>query len=170
MKLLSLSKNLKEKKLKDYIVENKESFYKIAYSYVKNEYDALDIVHDAICKALSKINTLKDIDNIKPWFYKILINTTTDYIRKNKKYIVVSDDILKDSKIEYDKYSDIDLQRAVDSLDEIYKTVIILRYFEDMKIEDIAKTLDQNVSTIKTRIYKALSKLKIKIDIKREDD
>lgn len=88
MKLLSSNKKIKENKIKDYIVNNQESFYKIAYSYVKNKDDALDIVNDSICKALSKINSLNDIDGIKPWFYKILINSSIDCIRKNNKYIV----------------------------------------------------------------------------------
>ena len=65
MKLLSLGERKKEKELKKYIVDNKESLYRFAYSYVKNQDDALDIVHDSICKSLTKIDTLKDIDNIK---------------------------------------------------------------------------------------------------------
>ena len=91
MNILSSSKKIKESKVKDYIVENQERFYKIAYSYVKNEDDALDIVHDAICKALYKIDSLKDIEVVKSWFYKILINRTIDYIRKNKKYVINND-------------------------------------------------------------------------------
>ena len=65
MKLLSLGERKKEKELKKYIVDNKESLYRFAYGYVKNQDDALDIVHDSICKSLTKIDTLKDIGNIK---------------------------------------------------------------------------------------------------------
>ena len=64
MKLLSSNKKIKEKKVKDYIVNNQENFYKVAYSYVKNQDDALDIVHDSICKALSKLDSLKDEEAI----------------------------------------------------------------------------------------------------------
>ena len=86
MKLLSLVERKKEKQIKTYIVENKEALYRFAYSYVKNEDDALDIVHDAICKSLDNINTLKNIDSIKSWIYQIVSNCAIDYIRKNKKY------------------------------------------------------------------------------------
>lgn len=164
MKLLSSSKNSKEKVLKDYIVQNKDSFYRIAYSYTKNEDDALDVVHEAICKSLSKINKLKDINNIKSWFYKILANTAIDYIRKNKKYIYLENNELVDRQVYNDTYEDIDLHRALNILSDEYKTIIILRYFEDMKIEDIANILDENVNTIKTRLYSALRKLKVNID------
>ncbi len=143
MKLLSSSKNSKEKVLKDYIVQNKDSFYRIAYSYTKNEDDALDVVHEAICKSLSKINKLKDINNIK-----------SIYLENNE---------LVDRQVYNDTYEDIDLHRALNILSDEYKTIIILRYFEDMKIEDIANILDENVNTIKTRLYSALRKLKVNI-------
>lgn len=164
MKLLSSDKKIKENKIKDYIVNNQESFYKIAYSYVKNEDDALDIVHDSICKALSKINSLNDIEVVKPWFYKILINSAIDYIRKNNKYITLNQDELENEYISNDVYSDIDLLQALDKLPEEYKTIIILRYFEDMKIEDIAIVLSQNINTVKTKLYKGLRRLRIKIN------
>lgn len=162
MKLLSLGERKKEKELKKYIVDNKESLYRFAYSYAKKQDDALDIVHDSICKSLTKIDTLKDIGNIKPWIYKIISNCAIDYIRKNKKY-VINNDLNLDDSISYDTYENIDLQKALDELPEKYKTIVILRYFEDMKISEIAQVLDENTNTIKTRLYKALNKLKLKL-------
>ena len=44
-----------------------------------------------------------------------------------------------------------------------YRTIIILRYFEDLKIEDVAEILDENVNTVKTRLYTALRKLSIEM-------
>ena len=166
MKLLSLGERKKEKELKKYIVDNKESLYRFAYGYVKNQDDALDIVQDYICKSLTKIDTLKDIGNIKPWIYKIISNCAIDYIRKNKKY-VINNDLDLDDSISYDTYENIDLQKALDELPEKYKTIVILRYFEDMKISEIAQVLDENTNTIKTRLYKALDKLKLKL---RDDE
>ncbi|CEN92792.1 RNA polymerase sigma factor [Paraclostridium sordellii] len=164
MNILSSSKKLKESKVKDYIVENQERFYKIAYSYVKNEDDALDIVHDAICKALQKIDTLKNIEVVKTWFYKILVNSAIDYIRKNNKYVSLSQEDMINEKISNDIYSDIDLEQALNRLPEEYKSIIMLRYFEDMKIEEIANILQQNINTVKTKLYKGLRRLKIKIN------
>lgn len=167
MELLSSNKKIKEAEVKDYIVNNQESFYKIAYSYVKNEDDALDIVHDAICKALYKIDSLKDIEVIKSWFYKILINSSIDYIRKNNKYISFTEEQFINEHEVHDRYHDIDLERALEVLPEDYRIIIILRYFEDMKIEDIANVLSENINTVKTKLYKGLRRLKIKI--KTED-
>ncbi|WP_343337914.1 RNA polymerase sigma factor SigV [Terrisporobacter petrolearius] len=168
MKLLSLVERKKEKQVRKYIVDNKESLYRFAYTYVKNEDDALDIVHDAVCKSLVNINTLKNIDSIKPWIYQIVSNCAIDYIRKNKKYVAISDEIEDENAIGYDTYEDIDLQEALERLPEKYRIVIVLRYFEDMKIGDIAGILNENENTIKTRLYKGLSKLKIDLVEEKE--
>lgn len=67
------------------------------------------------------------------------------------------------SKI-FTKEDYMDLYDAVDDLNEKEKTVIILRYFEDMKIDDIAKITETNVNTIKSRLYSATKRLKILLE------
>lgn len=71
-----------ENKIINYIIENKEKYYRIAYSYVKNKEDALDIVQDAIVKALRYQHTLKDVNYLNTWFCKIIINTCKTYLQK----------------------------------------------------------------------------------------
>jgi len=56
----------------------------------------------------------------------------------------------------------------LDNLPEKYRTVVILRYFEDLKIDEIAEILNENVNTIKTRLYKSLEKLGIKLSYYEE--
>lgn len=62
-----------------------------------------------------------------------------------------------------DNYEDFDLQKALDNLPDKYRTVVVLRYFEDLKIEEIAQILNENTNTVKTRLYKSLEKLRIKL-------
>ena len=64
-----------------------------------------------------------------------------------------------------DHYENIDLKRALDQMNPQDKAVIELRYFEDMKIEDIAKVLNENVNTIKSRLYRSMQKLKLKMEV-----
>ena len=56
-----------------------------------------------------------------------------------------------------------DLYKAIDSLKPKLKTVIILRFFEDKSLAEISKITNSNLSTVKTRLYKALKELKVKI-------
>jgi RNA polymerase sigma-70 factor (ECF subfamily) len=151
-------------KAEEYIIENKNSFYRVAYSYTKNEDDALDVVQESIYKALYSVDNLQDINYIKTWFYKILIRTSIDNIRNTARYKnLVSTELPLDQDGVYDKYTDIDLRKALEELSIEYKSILLLRFFEDLKIEEVAEILDENVNTVKTRLYTALKKLKYKI-------
>ncbi len=66
-----------------------------------------------------------------------------------------------------DQYRNFDLETAMEKLPNAYKTIIVLRFFEDLKISDIAEVLGENVNTVKTRLYKGLELLKIEM---KEDD
>ncbi len=153
-----------EKQLEEYVIENKEKHYRIAYSYVKNVDDALDIVQEAILKAIVSLDNLKNPEYMKTWFYRILINTSLDFLRKQKKIVVVDDEFLSSyDSGKMDEYTDIDLYRTLDELPENYRSIVILRFFEDLKIEEIAEILNENVNTVKTRLYKSLDKLRVKM-------
>lgn len=154
-----------ESQLEGYIVNNKTLFYRLAYSYVKNNDDALDVVQESIYKAFSSISHLNDFSNIKTWFYRIIVNTSLDFIRKSKKEIITDKEfLLSNDTSTVDHYIDLDLERALETLAEKYRSIIVLRYFEDLKLEEIAEVLDENVNTVKTRLYKALEVLRISMD------
>jgi RNA polymerase sigma-70 factor, ECF subfamily len=151
--------------IEDYIIKNKEKHYRLAFSYVKNVDDALDVVQEAIYKAISTMDALKNPGYLKTWFYKILVNTSIDLLRKRKMLVVVDDEALSSfDPSAADHYEDIDLQMALENLPVQYRSVVVLRFFEDLKIEEIAVVLDENVNTIKTRLYKALKILRIQLN------
>jgi RNA polymerase sigma-70 factor, ECF subfamily len=154
-----------EKQFVDYVINNKENHYRLAFSYVKNVDDALDVVQESIYKAISTVDTLKNPGYLKTWFYKILVNTSLDLLRKRKKLVVVDDEVLLSFDAgTFDNCVDIDLQKALDNLPVQYRSVVVLRFFEDLIIEEIAIILDENVSTIKTRLYKSLKMLRIQMN------
>lgn len=151
----------KEKLVVQYTLEYKEALYRLAYSYTKNESDALDVVQESIYKALASLEQLREPSYIKTWMYRIVVNTALDYIRKNKKYIYDENLMIDEGKS--DRYEDMDLKEALEALEEPYQSIVKLRYFEDLKINEIASVLGENENTIKTRLYKALKKLKVQI-------
>ena len=59
-----------------------------------------------------------------------------------------------------DTYADVDLQRALDGLPPQDKAIVLLKYFEDKTLEEIAEILDENVNTVKSRLYRSLKKLR----------
>ncbi len=160
-----MSKSCPESQIADYVVTYKENIYRLAFSYVKNADDALDIVQEAVYKAISSKDSLKNSAYIKTWFYRIVVNTSLDFLRKKRKGGVIGEegfDSLTSGTV--DEYENFDLQRALDTLPDNYRTVITLRYFEDLKIEEIAEILNENINTVKTRLYKSLKMLRMEMN------
>ena len=160
---------MKTKTNRDYvtkfIIENREGYYRLAYTYVKNQQDALDIVQEAICKALESQHKLKNPDGIKSWFYKIVVHTALDFLRKSNKIVLTEDEILEDiGGSSSDNYEDTDLMSALDRLSDENKTIVVLRYFEAMKLQDIASIMNIPESTVKTKLYSSLKKLRIELE------
>ncbi|WP_057914192.1 RNA polymerase sigma factor [Peribacillus muralis] len=146
------------------ITERQDNLYRLAFSYVKNQEDALDIVQESIRKALVSSNKIKDVSSIDSWLYKIIVRTALDVLRKKKKLTVADDETIEYLRRgEEDHYPDLDLQKALEGLSLKYRTIVVLRFFEDLKLEEIAEVLEENVSTVKTRLYKALQLLRTKM-------
>lgn len=152
--------NQLEKEFIFMVKENKEDFYRLAYSYVKNEQDALDIVGESTYKALNSLAKLREKKYMKTWFYRILINESIAVIRKNKTMIYDTQFIETISENTVDKDEILDLYNSLDKLSEKYKTVIILKYMKEMRINEIAEVLRTNTNTVKTRLKRGVDKLK----------
>ena len=154
--------------LLEYIKTNQNNLYKIAFTYTRNQEVALDVVQEAITKALENISKLRNEEYVKTWFYRILIN---EALKTRKRYT----NYLEYELLENETYVNSHEEKIIENLDiyeNIYnlnnklKTVIILRFFENMKIEEIAFITKTNVNTVKSRLYKGLKELKFKIDKK----
>lgn len=139
-----------------------DRLYKEAYLRCKHEEDAKEIVQETIYKAYRNIKSLKEPKYFKTWLSKILINVSNDYMRKNGMIELEHDENDYVKKVHnHDQIEiKIDLYNAMDELEDKYKDVIILRYIEDLKIEDISKILERPVNTIKTHIRKAIKDMK----------
>ncbi|WP_147532949.1 sigma-70 family RNA polymerase sigma factor [Bacillus marasmi] len=144
------------------IDKEKDKLYRIAFLYVKNESDSLDIVQETIYKAYISIGSLKNSSYFSTWLTRILINTALDFIKKNSKVIPIDQDSIEriqsaDRIMLEDK---MDLLKALERLPEKYKTVIILRFYQDLTIKQIAKLIECPEGTVKTNLHRAINELK----------
>lgn len=146
--------------LVDHIVNGQAEHYRLAFSYVKNRDAALDVVQEAIVKALTKIDSLREPAYLKTWFYRILLNEAMNHFRRNRN--LVPFDELVDHRTEEggDPGERLDLYDAIQRLSLPEQTVVKLRFFQDLKLEEIARCTGTNLNTVKSRLYKALKKLK----------
>ncbi|MDD5863068.1 MAG: sigma-70 family RNA polymerase sigma factor [Firmicutes bacterium] len=143
-----------------YILENQNRFYRLAYSYTKNQEDALDAVQNAVCKALESFESIRNTGAIKTWFYRILINESLHIIQKRKKEAASSD--LEDVDMVYHEkaYDQESVEEELDQLEPDVQEIIRLRFFEEMSLKEISSITGYNLSTVKTKLYRGLKLLR----------
>ncbi len=143
------------------IEPQKEKLYKIAYTYVKNEQDTLDIIQETICKAYVSLDTLKKPRYFNTWIIKILINISITTLNKNKKVTYLEEATIEHSTNSILECDDrIDLLIELDKLEPKYKDIIRLKYFDDLTIKEISKILDIPIGTARTNLYRGLECLR----------
>ena len=148
----------KEALVHECLIKNYEKYYRMAYSYVFCEQDAMDIVQEGAYRAILKSDLLKQPEYVDTWICKIVINEALRFLKKNKLASVDMESLPEQGQ--EDQVEDIDLQRALDKLDEQERAIVVLRYFEEEKIETIGQIMNLNVSTVKSKLYRAMDKLK----------
>ena len=146
--------------LNEYIIAHQEDFYRLAFSYVKNRDAALDVVQESIVRALSKSDSLRQPEYLKTWVYRILLNECMYHYRRNKRLVPLEDTVADGPAPAGDPAERLDLYAAIDRLDPKEQAIIRLRFFEDMKLEEISRITGVNLNTVKSRLYKSLRKLR----------
>lgn len=137
-------------------------YYRLAFSYTHNEADAYDIVQNGAYKALRSCQSLKEPEFAATWVYRIMLNECFDYTRlpNHLSYESLAEESGTELGNTEDTYADMDLHRALDALPPKDKAVVILKYYEGKTLEEIAELLEENVNTIKSRLYRCLKKLR----------
>ena len=80
-----MSDRKKEQAVERALTEGYEKYYRLAYSYVHNEADALDIVQEAAYKAILKSDSLKEPQYVETWVYRIVVNEACSFLRNRKE-------------------------------------------------------------------------------------
>ena len=151
---------LKIELIEEQLRKDQNRMYRLAYSYVHNPDDAMDIVQEAAYKTLRARERIHSPEYLSTWIYRVVVNTALDFLRSNKREAPF-EEVLAGSY--EDAYQRLDVWEALDVLDEKSRAVVILRFFEDRKLAEIAQILGEKESTVKTRLYRALSKMKIEV-------
>ncbi len=139
----------------------------IACYYVGNIEDAKDIAQEVLIKLYRKLKGFRQEANISTWIYRIVINTSIDFIRRKRKVISFKEGITKDRKATQNIKDEIVrrdkkvlIEEALERLPSRQKEVIIFKHFEGLKINEISKVLGCSESSVKTYLYRAVENLK----------
>ena len=156
--------HIRETQLTTYLVEDQARFYRLAYSYLHSREEALDAVQTAVCRALERQDSLKDADAMRTWFYRILVNVCTDLLRQRKRVTLVPPEELDAGSYEDPLPEDGSLARRVNALPPEIASVIRLRFYEELSLQEISEVVNCPLSTVKTRLYTGLKKLRIQLE------
>lgn len=154
------------------ILEKYNQYYHLAYSYVHNEADAGDIVQNGAYKALRSSHMLKQPEYAETWVYRVMMNECFQYLKQPKflSYEAMQEENGAEPGGIEDHYANVDLKRALNALPEKDKAIVILKYYEDKKLEEIADILEENVNTVKSRLYRSMKKLRGTLSDERDSN
>ena len=141
--------------------------YRTAWAILGNEADAADALQEATIRAYRAFGQLRGGDvAFSAWMRRILVNTCTQILRKRMRVIPVErpEDLTAHPVTEVDLPLDGDVWDAVRSLDERYRAVVVLRFLNDMQLEEIAAALDIPLGTVKSRLHAAMKQLRNRLN------
>lgn len=152
------------KVFENYIVQNIDVIYRFAYTYMRSREEAEDVVNDSVVKALKAIGSLRDPNRVAGWFLQIVANTALTRLRQSKRETVLDPTLIEDIPEYEDSLADLTFEQMLDVLDPNSRAIVALRFFEDRPLDEIAVILDENLNTVKTRLYRALKVLRIEME------
>lgn len=136
-----------------------DMLYRIAFIYTGSCQESEDIVQEVFIKFLNKQLSFKDSNHEKAWLIRVIANQSKDYLKSSRhSNMPLNDEIIWGKNCDDDKR--LDVQAAILSLDDKYKTIIYLYYYEDCSVNEIASVLRLSKSAVKMRLSRAREQLK----------
>lgn len=138
--------------------------YRIAFVYVKNKEDALDIVQETAFRSFKSIKSLKEPRYIKTWLTKIAVRCSLDFLGKSSKVIFMNpedfNELSSNAVMDEDIHLRLTLDDVLNKLTEHEKTIVLMRFYEEFTFKEISEVLDIPLGTTKTVLYRALQRMK----------
>ena len=145
-----------------------ERIYWVVRRLVNSHDDSLDIAQDVFIRAFQNHEGFRGDAQFFTWIYKIAVNLSLNHIRKRKiRNLLHVDDFLEiiadnefrpDIPLEKEQFSDI-LQKAIATLPTKQKAVFLMRYFDEMPYDEIAKVLNRTTGALKANYFHAVRKI-----------
>ena len=127
--------------------------YNIAKAILKNDEDCADAMQEAILKAYKSIKSIRQPKFFNTWLFRILINECNSILRKRLDSVTVDElPQLTDHSSQDDH---IDLWDAIWRLEEVSRTIVILHYFQDKSLRQIADLMETSEGAVKSRLHRS---------------
>lgn len=140
--------------------------YRLARAILLDDAEAEDAVQEASLAAWRRRDSLRDPARFEPWFDRILVNQCRDQLRRRKRSVPV-----EAPRIGFEPAgprpqtgTDGDLDRALDALDADHRIVVLLRFWQDRTVDDIADRVGIPAGTVKSRLHHALRSMRASLE------
>jgi RNA polymerase sigma-70 factor (ECF subfamily) len=141
--------------------------YRFAFRLTGVAADAEDLTQEAFCQAQQKFHQLRDQGKARAWLFSILRNAYLHRLRAGKNEPVISlewiGDVAEQVNEQLPEVDPEQLQHALNELPEVYRTPIILYYFEEFSYRDIADQMDLPIGTVMSRLARAKAHLRARL-------
>lgn len=132
---------------------HKQGMYKVAKSYLSSEEDVADAMQETVLSCYEKLNTLREPRYFKTWMIRILINKCKDIRKRNRELCLLEE--MPEMATGESPQENLEFMELLGSMDEKYRTLLVLYYVEGFKTREIAELLDMNEHTVKSRLVRA---------------
>jgi RNA polymerase sigma-70 factor (ECF subfamily) len=145
--------------------QHQKQVYHVAYSYTKNEDHALDITQNVFLKVYENLHKFRGQSQFKTWMLRIAYNESNNWIKKNKHNMTLDNpDIVASADDQESNYlaqeNRVHMLRCLYNLNTRYRLAVILRYFENYSVREIAAVLKCNEGVVKNMLFRSMQKLK----------
>ena len=150
--------------------------YFIALKTTQNEHDAEDVLQESYIKALEKLDEIDVSQNVLSWFYKIVANKSKDFIKGKTPVFTETEEEELINEIPEDNAEfcpeeslnqeelRLEVMAAIDELTAEKRACIMMMYFGEMSVKEIAESIEVSESTVKNRLYTARKDLRTKFE------
>lgn len=143
------------------------TLYRYAFRLAGSATEAEDLTQETYCQAQAKLGQLRDWNRARGWLFAILRNAYLHRIRGRKLEKLVPPELLHEvpeaTEVSWPEVSSEQLQKALNELPEVYRTPIILYFFEDFSYRDIAEHMEAPLGTVMSRLARAKAFLRAKL-------
>ncbi|MCX7569369.1 sigma-70 family RNA polymerase sigma factor [Tumebacillus sp. DT12] len=162
----------RDEMLREWIRAHGRMVIRTAYYYVKDKMIAEDIAQEVFLKAYAKIEEFRGTASVETWLYRITVNHCKDYVRSWAYRKLLVQQHFERARDEGDLPEDVlvkkhrgeELLAMVMKLPVKDREVILLHYFEELKVKEIAEILSDKETTVRVRMMRALKKLRQKVE------
>ena len=164
VRLVKKAKKGSKDALLELIMAEKDAMYRLAFTYMGNEHDAMDMLEEMIVRLYENIGQLKKEEAFYSWSKTILVNLCKTTLRKQKKVVLI--DNWQSSKEEEQVSStesnmqQLEIAEMLSILSENQKEAIQMKYLLDLDYQTIADLTNVPLGTVKSRVFEGLRKMK----------